>query len=246
MITNNETISKFFTLNTCVILDIIKNFDGEGITYKELKALLYLLQSIKFEENIVKITDKDKEYMNDELEMSNAYINCFISKMLKMKIFKKIANATYKVNPDVIFYGHVDDEDAGDFVKVSKYSLFHDLKNNDIQLSALDIKLFITILPDITFNKKENEFGGNTIFLDKNKKEELVKEFDITRKTLNNFIKKMKDLNMMEKMNNKVYKINTKYIVFGGELKCNLKDDEKQPIPELKVNLNFGTEQEEK
>lgn len=209
--------NKFFALNLDKINELIEtNKSDEDITYTEVLALLYLIQDIKYNKNTIAISQDDKKYMQENLRMSTSSINHFFTKMIKLGIFTRFKKDNYYIKKEVINYGPAPDE-SGKFVKVHSYSLFQNLKKSETKMSATEIKLFLYILKDIEFKKDSAKFGGNTITLTKDNRIEIIKKFNISERSFKTFIARAKELGLIIKINNSIYKINDKFIVFCGD-----------------------------
>lgn len=209
--------NKFFALNLDKINELIDtNKSDEDITYTEVLALLYLIQDIKYNKNTIAISQDDKKYMQENLGMSVSSVNHFFTKMVKLGIFTRFKKDNYYIKKEVINYGPAPDE-SGKFVKVHSYSLFQNLKNSEAKMSSTEIKLFLYILKDIEFKKDSAKFGGNTITLTKDNRIKIAERFDISERSFKTFIARAKELNLIIKINNTIYKINDKFIVFCGD-----------------------------
>lgn len=209
--------NKFFALNLDKINELIDtNKSDEDITYTEVLALLYLIQDLKYKKNTIAISQDDKKYMQETLGMSISSVNHFFTKMVKLGIFKRFQKDNYYIEKQIINYGPAPDE-SGKFVKVHSYSLFNNLKNSETKMSATEIKLFLYVLKDIEIKKDSAKFGGNTITLTKNNRIEIIKKFEISERSFKTFISRAKELGLIIKINNSIYKINDKYITFCGD-----------------------------
>lgn len=211
--------SKFFTLNIKNINKLIDNLADDNkysVNQKDLTALLYILKDLEYESHTITISAVQKKYIKDILGMSDSSYSHFITKMRKLEIFcNKIRNDVYELNDEYINFGK-NKWEAGEYVKVSSNGLFNDLKNSNKTISSLEIMIFLHLLNSIQFS--DGNFGSNTIVITKDTKEEVAKKFDVTSRTIDNFIKKMKEVNLLSKISNGLYKVNEKYITFGGEI----------------------------
>lgn len=216
--------NKFYTLNLNALHDLIDNTNID-VSYKELLVLLYLLSKLTYNYNTISVDDDDREYLKKKFEIANSSLNHFFTKMIKLDIFRKIEKNFYSVNKKYVCFGQVR-EGTDKFTKVHAFSLYEHLKvNKDIKVSSTEIKLLVYILKDIEFSDPCKPFGGNTITLTKDDKVELAKKFDISERTFKGFMKTMKDLDLLIKMNNSTFKVNPNYINCGGEFLFTPADD---------------------
>lgn len=229
--------NKFFTLNIKNVNNLINNLSNDNkysVNQKDLMALLYILKDLEYESRVITISNIQKKYIKDTLGMSDSSYSHFITKMRKLEIFcDKIRNDVYELNDEYINFGK-NKWESGEYVKVSTNGLFNDLKNSDKTISALEIMIFLYLLNGIQFS--DGNFGSNTIVINKNVKEEVATKFDVTSRTIDNFIKKMKEVNLLSKVNNGLYKVNEKYITFGGEI-----DGTPMAVREAKFEKPDGT-----
>lgn len=226
--------SKFYTININKLNDILDN-TKDSLSYTELRVLVYLLKFIEFDTNIIIVAAIHKNYILKNMGVSQNSLNKLISKLKKMTIFEKVAKDTYKVNPEVIKYGENEFE-GGDFIKASANNLFNSLKDTDEQPTAIDIKIFIYLLTNITYHSQEERFDGNTIMINPEIKKAIFEKYDISSRTFDNFMKRMKGLNIITKINNTIYRVNPAMLVFGGEF-----EQERKVIKETAVKLPTAT-----
>lgn len=226
--------SKFYTININKLNDILDN-TKDSLSYTELRVLVYLLKFIEFDTNIIMIAAIHKNYILKSMGVSQNSLNKLISKLKKMDIFEKITKDTYKVNTEVIRYGENEFE-CGDFIKASANNLFNGLKDTDEQPTAVDIKIFIYLLTNITYHSQDEKFDGNTIMINPEIKKVIFEKFGISSRTFDNFMKRMKGLNIITKINNTIYRVNPTMLVFGGEF-----EQERKVIKETAVKLPTTT-----
>lgn len=236
--------SKFFTINIKNVNTLIDNLGDDNkynVNHKDLLALLYILKDIEFNTNLITISESSKKHIKTKIGMSDSSYNHFITKMRKLEIFSdKLKNDVYTVNKEYINFGN-NEYESGEYIKVSSIGLEQDLEKSEYTLSSTEIKIFLYLLNSIRYNK--GNFTSNTVVFDKKVKEEIINKFQITSRTLDNFIKKMKDTRLLIKINNSIFKVNDKYISFGGKLddtplppvrekRVDTTSDEKSSIPE--------------
>ena len=226
--------SKFYTINTNKLNDILDN-TKDSLSYTELRVLVYLLKFIEFNTNIIIIAAIHKNYILKTMGVSQNSLNKLISKLKKMTIFEKVAKDTYKVNPEIIRYGENEFE-GGEFIKASANNLFNGLKDTEEQPTAVDIKIFIYLLTNITYHSQEEKFDGNTIMINTDIKKVIFEKYNISSRTFDNFMKRMKGLNIITKINNTIYRVNSSLFVFGGEF-----EQEKKVTKEAAIKLPVTT-----
>ena len=226
--------SKFYTINTNKLNDILDN-TKDSLSYTELRVLVYLLKFIEFNTNIIIIAAIHKNHILKTMGVSQNSLNKLISKLKKMTIFEKVAKDTYKVNPEIIRYGENEFE-GGEFIKASANNLFNGLKDTEEQPTAIDIKIFIYLLTNITYHSQEEKFDGNTIMINPDIKKVIFEKYNISSRTFDNFMKRMKGLNIITKINNTIYRVNPSLFVFGGEF-----EQEKKVTKEAAIKLPVTT-----
>ena len=214
----NDT-SKFFTLNIKNINSLIDTLGDDNkynVNHKDLLTLLYIIKSIEFNTNVVTITEVAKKHIKNDIGMSDSSFNHFITKMRKLGIFSdKQKNNVYEVNKEYINYGN-NEWQAGEFIKVSTVALGQQLEKSKTTFSATEIKLFLYLLNNIKYNN--DNFDSNTIVFDKKVRETIQEKFGTGSRSLDTFIKKMKDSTLLIKINNSIYKVNDRFFVFGGDI----------------------------
>lgn len=192
---------KFVRLNTNKTSEIIdKVKDCELITFRELQLILSLVQIINYEDNTITLSKDVISKICVDNDFTENFIRKSISKLKKMNIVEKDGTDVYHFT--CVNFGELtDDED--DYIKVSKVTLARNLKKSDTVLSGKEILLFFYFVCRIN--------TLNIVNFDKNTKETICKKFEISRPSLDIFTKKMKELGLWEKLNNKEYKFNTMY-----------------------------------
>ncbi len=230
--------SKFFTVNIKKLnglIDTLADDNKYNVNSKDLKALLYILGRLEFNTNIITIPNMTKKHIMQDIGMSESAFRHFITKMNKLEIFvDKRKNDMYEVNSELLNFGD-NSWEAGEYIKVSSRGLSHDLEKSQVNLSATEIKIFLFLLTTIHF--RDDSLLSNTVDISKPVRESLIEKFEISARSFDNFMKKMKETKLLLKINNTLYKVNTKYITFGGDLdpmpypKENVARDMKKRIP---------------
>ena len=77
--------------------------------------------------------------------------------------------------------------------------------------------MFLYILKDVSYKNEFSPFGGNTIVLTKDDKIEIAKKFGVTDRTFKSFIKTVRDLELLAKINNTTFQINDIFMTCGGD-----------------------------
>lgn len=209
--------NKFYMLNFNNLNDVIKN-TTERLSFTELKVFTYILKNIRFESNIIILNQVEKQYIEKQYKITEKSLGKMFTKLKKMGILEKIKKDTYRINKDIIKYGTSNFEE-GEYVKVNIENTVKVLKDADVSLSATEIEMLLDLLTTITFRHTENNFKGNVVKFDKDTRKEFEEKYDVCSRSLDNFIKKLKDLKIVNKMANGLYQVNETLIIFGGEFR---------------------------
>jgi CRISPR/Cas system-associated endonuclease Cas1 len=165
--------------------------------------------------------------------MTEKALSKMFTKLKKLGIIEKVKKDTYKINKDIIKYGTSDFEE-GEYVKVNITNTVKVLKETSVSLSSTEIEMLLDLLTTITFRNDENDFNGNIVTFNKDTRKEFEEKYDVCSRSLDNFIKKLKDLKIVNKMANGLYQINETLIVFGGEFRTVQRPDQKTIEERLK------------
>ena len=209
--------SKFYMLNFNNLNNTIKQ-TSDRLSFAELKVFTYILKSIEFDTNIVTINTITKNYIRKSYDMQDKSLSKMFTKLKKMGIVTKLKKDTYIINKNIIRYGETDFQE-GEYVKVNTVNTANALQKTDTQMSATDIEMLLDLLTTITYRKDGEQFGGNVVKFDKYTRKEYQEKFEVCSRSLDNFIKKLKEIGIVEKVSNGLYKVNESFIVFGGEFK---------------------------
>lgn len=209
--------NKFYMLNFNNLNNAMQS-TTERLSFSELKVFTYILKNIRFESNIITINEGTKNYIEKQYKMTDKGLCKMFTKLKKLGIIEKVKKDTYKINKDIIKYG-TSNFDEGEYVKVNIANTVKVLEDAKVSLSATEIEMLLDLLTTITFRHTENNFKGNVVTFDKDTRKKFEEKYDVCSRSLDNFIKKLKDLKIVNKMANGLFQINETLIVFGGEFR---------------------------
>lgn len=211
------------------LIDAIE--DKNLITQRELELILFFIKLIDYTDCTFEITKYTLFAAKKAAECDDNFIRKTLSKLKTNNIIEKKDNNVYMFT--CIHYGEMEDTE-GEFVKISRFNLCDDLsKNDDFNVSAKEIQILVSLICEM------NSIG--IVNFDKDKKEYIMKKFDISTRSLAVFTKKMKDLNIWEKLNNKEYKFNTRYFTKLSTFNVKTEtEEEKKQIKEHPLLAGFA------
>lgn len=225
-------MKKFYNINLSEIVANTTKYNK--ITGKELKAFILLLSSLTFGDdknikggNVIKVTKNDKELIMERLNVQDSFYRKLKSKLVKSGILAEIKKDTFKVNTSVINRGFL--SKAGwenvKFMKVNMETIVR-FCNKCEDLSAKELSILFYIL-------STTDVDTNTLIFDKEVKGAIAATFNVSSRTLDTLMKKIKSSGLITKLNNKEYKINSNIISCRKEEKADETKNALIPIVDL-------------
>lgn len=217
------------------LIDAIE--DKNLITQRELELILFFIKLIDYNDATFELTKDTMAVAKRTADCDENFVRKTLSKLKTNGIIEKRDTNTYTFI--FIKYGEME-ENEGDFIKVSRFNLSEDLdKNDDFSISAKEIQILVSLICEM------NSIG--IVNFNKDKKEYIIKKFNISQRSLNVFTKKMKDFGIWEKLNNKEYKLNTRYFTKLSSFTVKEEtEEEKKQIKEHPLLVSFATAADEK
>ncbi len=213
---------------------IFKN-EGEKLTNMEIVLFFHLLSISRYNNtadyNLV-IDSKTKSFIYQRLHMSTESLKKSISSLAKHNIIFKIKKEHYLINPEIagkgtdadlitsaIKCGKVTAPLTSDCVRLFKnpWAVLEIFANTSKSLTFNYIYfcLFLKLLDIMEYCGPNKEYGGNTITLKKEDRQNLITELNITKKNLEKALLFFQNSGLMLKIKNGTYQINP-YIIAKG------------------------------
>lgn len=218
---------RFYNVNLTYIIN-----NNIAFTGKQLKAILYLFKNITFSDtckkhggNTIKISKSVKNDIIAITGTTETFVRQLICVLKKYNLIEHTGNNIYKVNSNIVYRGYQDYFMCDYNIKYFKVytDAFSITKLRELKemkdLSLNEVKMLFYLL---------NTVGENNEFIfDKKTRKKISIKFNCSLKSVNRFYSKLKDYNIVIKINNIRSKINNNYIGFS-----------KNEIPEKEITIN--------